>query len=132
MDQNTENHMPRSAVGEGLVKRNSRRVRMPGIVGDLADGNAIVVGKVGNISKTGFNFTDVSPDFRADKHVYTIVLSRGQNHYRVMAKPCWQRQAEREQSEFGFKILNAPWEWVEFTMTEIQEFDYDDSVILQA
>jgi hypothetical protein len=29
--------------------------------------------------------------------------------------------------DMGFKIIDAPWEWVEFTMNEIPEFDYEDS-----
>ena len=34
--------------------------------------------------------------------------------------------------DIGFKILDAPWEWVEFTMNEIPEFDYEDSFTFQA
>lgn len=121
----TTGHILNGAGDKTLVKRKSRRVSIPGIIGDLADGNAVIGGKVGNISKAGFNFINVPPDFHGDNHVYTIVLSKGENHYRVMAKPCWQRAREKEEREIGFKILDAPWEWVEFTMAEIPEFDYD-------
>jgi hypothetical protein len=132
MDNMKIGHMPERDGGGGLVKRKSRRVRIPGFVADLADGNAIIGGKIGNISKTGFNFTDVSPDFHADKHVYTIVLSRGGSHFRVMAKPCWRRQKGKEATEIGFKILDAPWEWVEFTTTEVPEFDYVEPAAFRA
>lgn len=131
MDNNAIGHIPEGDDDRVLVKRKSRRARIPGFVGDLADGNAVIGGKVGNISKTGFSFTGVSTDFQADRHVYTIVLSRSGNHYRVMAKPCWRRRGGKDESEIGFKILDAPWEWVEFTMTEIPEFDYDDPTSLE-
>ena len=77
MDNIARGYIPKKDSRRDPVRRKSRRVRIPGFVGDLADGNAIIGGRVGNISKTGFNFTGVSPDFHADRHVYTIVLSRG-------------------------------------------------------
>lgn len=130
MNYTNTNRMERSDTGDGPVKRKSRRAKIPGFIADLADGNAIIGGKVGNISQNGFSFTHVSPEFPADKHAYTIVLSRNGSHYRVIAKPCWRLQGE--ENEIGFKILDAPWEWLEFTMTEIPEFDYDVSTIFQA
>ncbi|MFW2364997.1 MAG: PilZ domain-containing protein [Desulforhopalus sp.] len=129
MNHTNINHMDRSKTGDGPVKRKSRRARIPGLIADLADGNAIVGGKVDNISQSGFSFTHVLPDFAADKHTYTIVLSRDGRHYRIIAKPCWRLQGEGEQNKIGFKILDAPWEWLEFTMTEIPEFDYEESTV---
>lgn len=108
------------------VKRKHRRVAMRGFVGDLADGNSIVCGDVENISKTGFKFSNAPATFTAEKFTYTIVLSRHGEHFRVLAKPCWKRRGEKNHTEVGFKILDAPWEWVELTTREIPEFDYND------
>lgn len=110
----------------GQVKRKFRRVAIPGFVGDLADGSAIVCGDVENISKNGFKFTNAPAGFTADKFTYTVVLSRQGEHYRVLAKPCWKKCGRSNRTEIGFKILDAPWEWVELTSREIPEYDYDD------
>ncbi|GEM_PF-1124378 len=117
----------------GQMKRKHRRAGLSGFVGDLADGNLVIGGNVEDISIGGFKITDIPHSFTAEKHTYTAILSGGGKHYRLLAKPCWKRQGSGKGNvDIGFKILDAPWEWVEFTMNEIPEFDYEDSFIFQA
>lgn len=112
----------------GRVKRKYRRAGMAGFVGDVADGKSIYSGFVSDISVGGFKIADLPQSFSAKRHTYTAILSGGGKHYRVLAKPCWQRSAAaKNRIDIGFKIIDAPWEWVEFTMNEIPEFDYEDS-----
>lgn len=112
----------------GRVKRKYRRAGMAGFVGDVADGKNIYSGYVSDVSVGGFKIADLPLSFSAKRHTYTTILSGGGKHYRVLAKPCWQRGAAmKNRIDMGFKIIDAPWEWVEFTMNEIPEFDYEDS-----
>lgn len=112
----------------GRVKRKYRRAGMAGFVGDVADGKSIYSGYVRDISVGGFKIADLPQSFSAVRHTYTAIISGGGKHYRVLAKPCWQRSADmKNRIDIGFKIIDAPWEWVEFTMNEIPEFDYEDS-----
>lgn len=103
----------------GQLKRKYQRAGVPGFVGNLADGKRIIEGIVGNISTGGFEITNLPKSFTADRHTYTAVLSGGGKHYKMLAKPCWRNDSGRNDINIGFKILDAPWEWVEFTMNEI-------------
>ena len=117
----------------GQMKRKHRRAGLSGFVGDLADGKLVIGGNIEDISIGGFKITDIPSSFGAEKHTYTAIVSGAGKHYRLLAKPCWKRQGSRKGNvDIGFKILNAPWEWVEFTMNEIPEFDYEDSFSFQA
>jgi len=117
----------------GQLKRKHRRAGLSGFVGDLADGKLVFAGNINDISTGGFKIMDIPNLFGAEKHTYTAILSGGGKHYRLLAKPCWKRQgAGKGNVDIGFKILDAPWEWVAFTMNEIPEFDYEDSFGFQA
>ena len=117
----------------GQVKRKHRRIDIPGFVGDLADGNSIVGGLIENISAGGFKMINVPESFTAEKHTYKAILSGGDKHYKVLAKPCWRKQGkDKNNVEIGFKILDAPWEWVALTLDEIADFDTDDNIGFQS
>jgi hypothetical protein len=117
----------------GQMKRKHRRADLPGFVGDIADGKLIFGGNVEDMSIGGFKIANISHAFAAERHSYTAILSGGGKHYRLLAKPCWKKQGSvKGNIDIGFKILDAPWEWVEFTMNEIPEFDYEDSLGFQA
>jgi hypothetical protein len=112
----------RSGFHLGPTERKYRRVEISGFVGDLADGRALLGGVVADISPGGFKMTTMKTTFTADRHTYTAVLTGGGNHYRLLAKPCWKRPGTgKYYLEIGFKILDAPWEWVELTMNEIAQ-----------
>jgi hypothetical protein len=117
----------------GQMKRKYRRAGLSGFVGDLAVGKLVIGGHVADVSIGGFKITDIPSTFGAEKHTYTAILSGGGKHYRLLVKPCWKRQGSGKGNvDMGFKIIDAPWEWVEFTMNEIPEFDYEDSFGFQA
>lgn len=120
-----EHHAP---VGfrYGQLRRRYRRAGVSGFVGDIADGSMFIGGMIEDISAGGFRMTHLPPAFGAEKHSYATVVSGGGKHYRLLAKPCWRRQGRGNSVEIGFKILDAPWEWLELTMKEIPEFDYED------
>lgn len=117
----------------GQMKRKHQRAGMSGFVGDLADGKLVFGGNVEDISIGGFKITNIPQSFGAEKHTYTTILSGGGKHYRLLAKPCWKKQGSRKDNlDIGFKILDAPWEWVAFIMKEIPECHYEDSFGFQA
>jgi hypothetical protein len=100
----------------GQVKRKYQRAEVGGFLGNLADDNKVIGGVVGDISTGGFACTNLPESFSADKHAYTAVLSGGGKHYKMLVKPCWRVKKENNTIQIGFKILDAPWEWVELTM----------------
>lgn len=117
----------------GQMKRKHRRAEVSGFVGNFVSGNLVCAGDVQDISLGGFRIKDIPQSFGTEKHAYTIVLSGRGKHFRVLAKPCWKKEgSEKSNVDIGFKILDAPWEWVEFTTKEIPEFDYEDTFGYQA
>jgi hypothetical protein len=127
MIQPNDNTHDAGGFNFGQVERKFQRLWVPGFVGELADGKSIVGGIVEDISEGGFKITSIPDSFTAEKHTYSAILSGGGKHYKVLAKPCWRKQGQGKNNvEIGFKILDAPWEWVELTMAEIPEFDTDD------
>jgi hypothetical protein len=111
----------------GQMNRKYRRAGIKGFVGDIADGNLIIGGIIEDISIGGFKITHMPDWFSADKLLYTAILSGGGKHFRLLAKPCWKKKGK-----MGFKILDAPLAWVELTMNEIPEFDYEDGFCYEA
>lgn len=133
MNRGVEETYEATGLRFGQMNRKYRRAEVAGFVGDLADGNIVIGGIVEDISAGGFKISSVPESFNADKHTYTAILSGGGKHYRLLAKPCWKKkEAGRVSVEMGFKILDAPWEWIEMTMNEIPEFDYEENCGFQA
>jgi hypothetical protein len=133
MNRSEEISKMASSFHFGRRKRKYRRTGLPGFVGDLADGKLVLGGHVADVSIGGFKITDIPSSFGAEKHTYTAILSGAGKHYRLLVKPCWKRQGSGKYNvDIGFKIIDAPWEWVKFTMNEIPEFDYEDSFGFQA
>jgi len=98
------------------MKRKFERMTVKGIRGDLAIDKAILNGIVDDVSPNGFKLSHLPASFQNDKHVYTVIISNGDIHYKILAKPCWDTKAAGKNSiEAGFKIIDAPWEWAEFT-----------------
>ena len=127
MDQLEKNASKSNSIRFGQLKRKYRRAGLTGFVGDLADEKLVVGGNIEDISTGGFRITNVPESFDAGKHTYVAILSGGGKHYRLLAKPCWKKPGSGKGNlEIGFKILDAPWEWVEFTIKTIPEFDYED------
>jgi hypothetical protein len=127
MDRLAEETHVGSGLRFGEMNRKYRRAGIKGFVGDIADGNLVIGGIIEDISIGGFKITHIPDWFSADKLFYTAILSGGGKHYRLLAKPCWKKKGE-----MGFKILDAPWGWVELTMNEIPEFDYEDGFCFEA
>lgn len=120
----TEIHINKQTDKEfqlGQRKRKYRRARISGFIGDLVDGQKIIGGLIENISTGGFEMSNLPKSFIAEKSTYTTVLSGAGRHYKMLAKPCWSKKNGGENINIGFKILDAPWEWVEFTLQEIPE-----------
>ena len=103
----------------GQRKRKYRRTGIPGFVADFADGNKIIGGTVQNVSLGGFEIINLPNSFTAGKHTYTVILSGGGKHYKMVVKPCWRKQKGLNDVDIGFKILEAPWEWMQLTMHDI-------------
>lgn len=117
---NTTHHPP-SDFGLGRSSRRHRRAGLAGFVGDLCDGKAVYGCHLLDVSLGGFRVTDLPETFVACRHNYVAVLSGGGAHYRIVAKPCWKRPGKVSGCiDIGFKILDAPWRWIEFVMNEIQ------------
>lgn len=110
------------------ITRKHRRAGLAGFTGDVADGKNIFSGHVTDISLGGFKVADLPHSFTAERHTYVAILSGGGKYYRVLAKPCWKKSGSlTNRIDIGFKILDAPWEWVEFAMNEIPSYDYEES-----
>ncbi len=103
----------------GRQKRRYPRAIVEGFTGNLADGMRIVEGRVGNISAGGFEFSNIPDSFTADKHSYTMKLSNGGKYYKLLVTPCWRKPKGGDIFDIGFKILDAPLDWLEYTFNSI-------------
>ena len=100
----------------GQYKRKYHRDISSDFVGDLVDGRKIIGGIVENISPDGFEIANLPQSFTAEKYLYRTVLSGGGKHYKMLAKPCWRKKKGKYFTDIGFKIIDAPWQWLELTM----------------
>lgn len=109
-----DSHQETSSRG-GVFHRRYRRREVSGFSCDIADGNRLVGGIVGDVSANGFKLSDVDESFQADDHCYQAVLSGQGRYYKMLAKPCWRRKSDKG-LEVGFKIMEVSWEWTEFIL----------------
>jgi PilZ domain len=109
----------RQAEGKrfGMIARRHRRSAVSGMTANVADRNILYDGMVSDISTGGFRLQRKADDFAGSSMSYTVIVSVGRQRYRILAKPCWIRNdgATRNQ-EIGFRIIDAPWEWLELVM----------------
>ncbi len=119
----------------GQLKRKYHRTDVSGFVCDIADGHSSYGGTIEDVSTGGFRMAHIPELFLADKHVYTVLLSSAiGKSYRVLAKPCWRKKSGNAgRLEMGFRVVDASWEWLEFTTENNSEsnFDYEDDFIIQ-
>lgn len=108
----------------GHIQRKYQRAEISGFMGNLVDGRKIIGGIVENISTGGFEFSNLSESFDAGKHTYVAIITGKERHYKVLVKPCWRNYNGKNDINVGFKILDAPWEWVELNLNQISEKEY--------
>ena len=110
--------------GRHLVqqKRKYKRTEITGFSASVSDGKKIFRGVVENVSTGGFEITNLPKLFTSEIYSCTAVLSGGGKHYKMLAKPCWSKKKGKRNITIGFKILDASWEWLAFTMNQDPEF----------
>jgi len=131
MNRNEMQLTRETTVRYGQLKRKYRRMDITGFDCDIADGPSSHGGKVEDISSGGFRITNIPQSFSAEKHVYTVLLSsQDGKHFRLLARPCWSREnSGTGRVEMGFRIVDASWEWMEFTFGETPDVDYEDDYV---
>jgi len=107
------------------VTRKYGRRGVSDLTCDITDGALAYGCKVENISQGGFKLVDVPLAFHGDKHTYAILIAGEKEHYRIIAKPCWQeREGQLQRKNIGFKILVSPLEWVSYAMDVTKEGEF--------
>ncbi len=107
-----------------IIRRKNKRTHVKGFIGDIADGNFVFGGIVEDISSEGLKISNLPSDFPITKHSYRTVISGDGKHYRVLVRPCWTKKDDLTKTmEAGFKIVDAPWEWEEFVLDAVSNFD---------
>jgi len=104
-----------------LVARRFGRMAVAGISVGIADESSYAVAVAENISQGGLKLAGLSPRFQADKFLYRAVVSTDGKSFRLTVKPCWRRSDNGQSVEIGFKVIEAPWEWYEFTDPQISQ-----------
>ncbi len=104
-----------------VIRRKNNRIRVKGVLGDIADGNFAFGGIGEDISSTGVKITQLPEDFYISSQSYRTVISGGGKHYRILIRPCWMKKDHLTRTaEIGFKIIEASWEWEEFVLSRTQ------------
>ncbi len=109
------------------IGRRYPREQIIGYSIDIADGQFFARGAIEDISLNGFKIAMPSDSFKADQFKYKTVFSGHGKHFKLLVKPCWKKTCG-QQSEIGFKIVDAPWEWAEFAMAIIHRDGNQDWV----
>ena len=104
-----------------MASRRFGRMAIKGFSVGIADESSYAVAVAENISRGGLKLSGLSPRFQADKFLYRAVVSGGGKSFRLTMKPCWKRPVDEQSLEMGFKVIDAPWEWCEFTDPEISQ-----------
>jgi len=105
-----------------LVPRKYGRRGVSDLTCDITDGALAYGCQVENISLGGFKLVDVPLAFHGYKHTYAILITSGKESYRIIAKPCWQKQdGQLQRQNIGFKILESSLEWVSYAMDVARE-----------
>lgn len=113
----TKEQSPGSGSKTRIIRRQSVRTPVKGMMGDIADGNFAFAGTVENISSGGMKISNLPKDFSIANQSYRTVVSGDGKHYRILVRPCWvKRDNLTNTTEAGFKIVEASWEWEEFIL----------------
>lgn len=103
-------------------KRRYKRSSVDGYIGEIADGNKVLSGIVGNVSSSGLRISNLPIGFSTERKHYVAVVSGFNKHYKIVVRPRWYKVQKGDVSvDVGFKILAAPWEWTEFISTTVPE-----------
>jgi len=101
-------------------RRFSRRA-VEGLSVGIAGEGLYAVAVAENVSQGGLKLSGLSSRFQANNFLYRAVVSGGGKTFRLTMKPCWKRSSGDQSVEVGFKVLDAPWEWCEFTNPQISQ-----------
>ncbi|MDR3090223.1 MAG: hypothetical protein LBU39_10470 [Desulfobulbaceae bacterium] len=104
-----------------VATRRHGRLAVTGLSVGIADGGSYAVAVADNVSQGGLKLSGLSSRFQANKFFYRAVVSGGGKTFRLTMKPCWKRSGDGQSVEMGFKVIDAPWEWCEFTDPEIAQ-----------
>ena len=117
METNGRRQGPKFANGLLYKKRKNIRVKVDGLVCDIADGNFIFRGVIEDISTDGFKMSNLPKNLTGDSHSYRAIISGNCCHYKLVVVPCWSAEPAKGRSAIvGFKIIHASWEWTEFVL----------------
>lgn len=106
----------------GPGSRKHERAEVEGYLGDIADGSQVLGGIVSNISLAGVKLSKLPNTFSADKQQYTAVISGENRHVKILIQPRWyEKKKGTDDMDVGFKIIYAPWEWMELVSTKVKE-----------
>jgi hypothetical protein len=108
-------HRRRTPARWFSIERRYPRIKISGLICDIADGNLVFGGIVTDVSAGGFKVSNLPRTMSSGKHNFSAVLSGNNRHYRLVVVPCWSKTAaEGYCVEIGFRIIQAPWEWTDF------------------
>ena len=97
------------------TNRKYKRDFVNGYVCEIADGNQVMSGVVDNVSSAGLKISSLPTGFSVARKHHVAVVSGDNRYFKVLLRPCWSKKEEGVNfMDVGFKILDAPWEWMEF------------------
>ena len=100
--------------------RRYERVAVHGYSGDVADGSQVMGGVVEDVSSAGLKIAKLPDSFSAARQQYVAVVSGDDRHFKILIQPRWFKKEEGSNfMDVGFKIIDAPWEWMEFISMKV-------------
>ena len=103
-------------------KRRYARAAVEGYIGEIAAGNLVLSGVVDNVSHAGLRMSGLPAGFSVARSHYVAVVSGYDKKIKIIVRPRWFNAEDSDHMAVGFKIIDAPWEWMMLVSTEIPDY----------
>lgn len=83
---------------------------------EISDGRSSYRGLVANISQEGVCIKDIPDTFSNSRKLLSIIVRTTTTHYRLVARPCWEKHEIDRGKTIGAEIAIAPDNWKDFVL----------------
>ena len=101
-------------------ERGADRHNTTGLMALISDGKKTYYGVVDDVSQSGLQLSQVSPDLDDSASQYSVVIQSPTGDVKVSMHPCWMRTSQKGMYRtIGFKVENPPAGWQKL-ITELE------------
>lgn len=111
----TRDIFERDKLEAKMENRKYPRLVIKNLSVDVSDGIGFSSGVVSDFSRFGLCMTGLSNRLNGNVRNMTAIISVFEKHFKLNIQPRWSAK-DRLSKTIGAEIVNAPWNWTEFTI----------------